>query len=75
MAKITKNFKNIGQPNEKYQVSVYLEPSDAESVKILALLQEISLSSVVANLVKESLKNEKYQTAIQGYQQFKKSLA
>ena len=63
------------EPNDKYQISVYLDPADAEAIKAISLAQDISLSSVIVNLMKESLYSEKYQGAIQAYQNFKKSVA
>lgn len=59
----------------KYQFSVYLDPKEAEAVKAISIAQDLSLSSVIVNLMKESLVNEKYQDAIQAYQNFKKSVA
>lgn len=58
----------------KYQISVYLDPQEAEAVKAISLAQDISLSSVVVNLMRETLFSEKYQSAIQAYQNFKKSV-
>lgn len=59
----------------KYQISVYLDPKDAEAIKAISLAQDLSLSSVIVNLMRESLFSEKYQDAIQAYQNFKKSVA
>lgn len=59
----------------KYQISVYLDPKEAEAVKAISLAQDTSISSVVVNLMRESLFSEKYQDAIRAYQTFKKSVA
>ena len=59
----------------KYQISVYLDPKDAEAIKAISLAQDLSLSSVIVNLMRETLFSEKYQDAIQAYQNFKKSVA
>ena len=64
-------LKNLHQSNSKYQISVFLEPKDVEDVKAIAVAQDISLGSVIVNLMREGLKNEQYQTIIQAYQQFK----
>ena len=58
----------------KYQISVYLDPKEAEAVKAISLAQDTSISSVVVSLMRESLFSEKYQSAIQAYQNFKKSV-
>lgn len=74
MPRVTDNFKKLGKTNDKYQVTVYLEPKEAEAVKAISLAQDLSLSSVIVGLMKESLTSEKYQTAIQAYHKFKNSL-
>ena len=72
MSKAAGTFRKSARPsNDKYQVSVYLDVKEAEAVKAIALAKDLSISSVVVNLVKEGLSDEKYQTAIQAYQQFK----
>lgn len=74
MAKAAGTFRKAVRPaNDKYQVSVYLHTSEAEAVKAISLANNLTVSSVVANLVKESLKQEKYQGVILAYQQFKKA--
>ena len=75
MSKAAGTFRKSARPsNDKYQVSVYLDVKEAEAVKAIALAKDLSISSVVVNLVKEGLSDEKYQTAIQAYQQFKESV-
>jgi hypothetical protein len=66
--------KSIRPSSDKYQVSAYLEANEAEAVKAIALAKDISISSVVVSLVKEGLSNEKYQTIIQAYRQFKNTV-
>ena len=74
MPRVIDDFKRISKSNDKYQVTVYLEPKEAEAVKAISLAQDLSLSSVIVGLMKESLSATKYQDAIQAYQNFKKSL-
>lgn len=75
MSKAAGTFRKSARPsNDKYQVSVYLDVKEAEAVKAIALAKDLSISSVVVNLVKEGLSDEKYQTAIQAYQQFKETV-
>lgn len=69
------NTRNRTIYGGKYQISVYLDPKEAEAVKAISLAQDVSISSVVVNLMRESLFSEKYQGAIQAYQNFKKSVA
>ena len=69
------DFKRIGKSNDKYQISVYFDAKEADAVKAISLAQDVSISSVIVDLVKSSLTDEKYQKAIQAYQNFKKSLA
>ena len=75
MSKAAGTFRKSARPsNDKYQVSVHLDVKEAEAVKAIALAKDLSISSVVVNLVKEGLSDEKYQTAIQAYQQFKEAV-
>ncbi|MBQ3442095.1 MAG: hypothetical protein IJG33_02495 [Selenomonadaceae bacterium] len=75
MSKAAGTFRKATHPSgDKYQVSVYLNRREAEAVKAISLAKDLSISSVVANLVQESLSNEKYRTAIQAYQQFKEAV-
>ena len=75
MSKAAGTFRKSARPsNDKYQVSVYLDVKEAEAVKAIALAKDLSISSVVVNLVKEGLSGDKYQTAIQAYQQFKEAV-
>ena len=61
--------------NGKYQISISLEPEDVEAIKALSVVQEENLTTIVVNLMRESLVKEKYQNFIQAYKQFKSSLA
>ena len=75
MSKAAGTFrKSARSSNDKYQVSVYLDAKEAEAVKAIALAKDLSISSVVVNLVKEGLSNEKYQTTMQAYQQFREAV-
>ena len=75
MSKAAGTFrKSARSSNDKYQVSVYLDAKEAEAVKAIALAKDLSISSVVVNLVKEGLANEKYQTTMQAYQQFREAV-
>lgn len=75
MSKAAGTFrKSARSSNDKYQVSVYLDAKEAEAVKAIALAKDLSISSVVVNLVKEGLSNEKYQTTVQAYQQFREAV-
>ena len=67
--------KATSQSNNKHQISIYLESEDVENVKAIAIAQDLSLSSVIVNLMQEGLKNEQYQTIIQAYQQFKNKVS
>lgn len=60
--------------NGKYQISISLEPEDVEAIKALSVVQEENLTTIIVNLMRESLVKEKYQTFIQAYKQFKSSL-
>ena len=75
MPKRSGTLKNLNQSNSKYQISIFLEPKDVEDVKAIAVAQDISLGSVIVNLMREGLKNEQYQTIIQAYQQFKNKVS
>lgn len=61
--------------NGKYQISISLEPEDVEAIKALSVVQEENLTTIIVNLMRESLVKEKYQNFIQAYKQFKSSLA
>lgn len=75
MPATNKNLQRVVRTSsDKYPFSVYLGAKEAEAIKAISLAQDISLSSVIANLVQESLSNEKYQTAIKAYRNFKDSL-
>jgi len=75
MPKANRNLKKVAHPSsDKYPFSVYLGAKEAEAIKAISLAQDISLSSVIVNLVQESLSDEKYQTAIKAYRNFKNSL-
>ena len=75
MSKAAGTFRKSARPsNDKYQVSVYLDVKEAEAVKAIALAKDLSISSVVVNLVKEGLSNEKYQTTMRAYQQFREAV-
>ena len=75
MATLRERKLNKSESGDKYQFSVYLNAKEAEAVKAISLAQDINLSSVIVNLMRESLFSEKYQGAIQAYQNFKKSVA
>ena len=75
MPRVIDDIKRVGKSNEKYQVSVYLDAKEADAVKAISLAQDVSISSVIVDLMKQSLADEKYQKAIQAYQNFKKTLA
>ena len=60
--------------NGKYQISISLEPEDVEAIKALSVVQEENLTTIIVNLMRESLVKEKYQNFIQAYKQFKSSL-
>lgn len=60
--------------NGKYQISISLEPEDVEAIKALSVVQEENLTTIIVNLMRESLVKEKYQNFIQAYKQFKNSL-
>ena len=59
--------------NGKYQISISLEPEDVEAIKALSVVQEENLTTIIVNLMRESLVKEKYQNFIQAYKQFKSS--
>ena len=60
--------------NGRYQISISLEPEDVEAIKALSVVQEENLTTIIVNLMRESLVKEKYQNFIQAYKQFKSSL-
>ena len=60
--------------NGRYQISISLEPEDVEAIKALSVVQEENLTTIIVNLMRESLVKEKYQNVIQAYKQFKSSL-
>lgn len=66
--------KSIRPSSDKYQVSAYLDLTEAEAVKAIALAKDISISSVIVSLVKEGLSNDKYRTIVQAYRQFKNAV-
>ena len=59
------------QSSDKYQTSIYLDYKDIEAVKAIAVAKDLTLSSVIVNLMRDGLKNGEYQDIIQAYQQFK----
>ena len=74
MARMTDKFKTIGKSRDKYHTSIYLEPEEAEALKAISIAQDISLSSVVVNMIRECLTKDEYRTAIQAYQKFKNAI-
>lgn len=60
--------------NGKYQISVSLESADVEALKALSVAQEENLSTLIVNLMRESLSNAKHQKVVEAYKQFKSSL-
>lgn len=71
MPKRSGTLKNANTSDDRYKISIFLEPKDVEDVKAIAVAQDVSLGSVIVNLMREGLKNNQYQTIIQAYQQFK----
>lgn len=70
MAKRVSTLKNA-KNNDRYQISVFLEPKDVEEVKAISMAKDLNFGSVIVNLMREGLKNEEYQKTIRAYRQFK----
>lgn len=73
MAKRVSTLKNA-KSNDRYQISVFLEPKDVEEVKAISMAQDLNFGSVIVNLMREGLKKEEYQKIIRAYQQFKNTV-
>ena len=72
MQKKSNTVKKVStQSSDKYQTSIYLDFKDIEAVKAIAVAKDLTLSSVIVNLMRDGLKNGEYQDIIQAYQQFK----
>ena len=72
MARIANPSK---KKDERYQISIFLDPQDAEAVRAIATAKEIKLGSVIVNLMREGLQKEEYQKTIRAYQQFKDTVS
>ena len=70
LANTSKNLKN----NDRYQISIFLEPKDVEEVKAISVAKDINLGAVIVNLMREGLQKEEYQKTIRAYQQFKNTV-
>jgi|GEM_PF-2295214 len=73
MAKRVSTLKNA-KSNDRYQISVFLEPKDVEEVKAISMAKDLNFGSVIVNLMREGLKKEEYQKTIRAYQQFKNTV-
>lgn len=60
--------------DDRYQISIFLEPQDVESVKAISVAKDTNLGSVIVNLMREGLQKEEYQKTIRAYQQFKNTV-
>lgn len=69
-ASTSKNVRN----NDRYQISIFLEPKDVEEVKAISVAKDINLGAVIVNLMREGLQKEEYQKTILAYQQFKNTV-
>ena len=70
LANTSKNLKN----NDRYQISIFLEPKDVEEVKAISVAKDINLGAVIVNLMREGLQKEEYQKTIRAYRQFKNTV-
>ena len=67
----TKKLKN----SDRYQISIFLDPEDADAVRAIAIAKDTNLGSVIVNLMREGLQKEDYQKIFRAYQQFKNQIA
>lgn len=72
MARIANPSK---KKDDRYQISIFLEPQDVESVKAISVAKDTNLGSVIVNLMREGLQKEEYQKTIRAYQQFKDTVS
>ncbi len=70
LANTSKSLKN----NDRYQISIFLEPKDVEEVKAISVAKDINLGAVIVNLMREGLQKEEYQKTIRAYRQFKNTV-
>ena len=74
MFKKEDNSLKNSESKKKQQITIYLEAKDVDRLKALSKVKDISLNSVIVNLVLEGLEQDKNQSTINAYQQFKDSL-
>ena len=67
----TKKLKN----SDRYQISIFLDPEDADAVRAIAIAKDTNLGSVIVNLMREGLQKEDYQKIFRAYQQFKNQVS
>lgn len=70
MSKKVSNQKSV-KNNERYQISIFLEPKDVEEVKAISIAKETGFGAVIVDLMREGLQKEEYKKIFQAYQQFK----
>ena len=74
MLKREDNSLKNSESKKKQQITIYLESKDVDRLKALSKVKDVSLNSVIVNLVLEGLEQDKNQSTINAYQQFKDSL-
>lgn len=74
MARTVDNAKRL-KNSDRYQISIFLDPEDADAVRAIAIAKDTNLGSVIVNLMREGLQKGDYQKIIQAYQQFKDQVA
>ena len=70
MARTVDNAKRL-KNSDRYQISIFLDPEDADAVRAIAIAKDTNLGSVIVNLMRDGLQKGDYQKIIQAYQQFK----
>ena len=70
MARTVDNAKRL-KNSDRYQISIFLDPEDADAVRAIAIAKDTNLGSVIINLMRDGLQKGDYQKIIQAYQQFK----
>lgn len=74
MFKKEDNSLKNSESKKKQQITIYLEAKDVDRLKALSKVKDVSLNSVIVNLVLEGLEQDKNQSTINAYQQFRDSL-
>ena len=62
------------EKEKRQQFTIYPDKQDMEQVKIIAILRDVNLNTMIFQLIRESLAKDEYQKAIRAYEQLKESI-